>query len=136
LSAQPGATFLEGPTTAATDANRIVISCAAGRVAYALIFRIANGGLFAHDRPVALSLHDLSENLPRLDAYAMESKESAFPLLIRVQTGSDPVRAFEAADWMILLGSLDAYARERIRQNIAEFDEEAAAVSQLLGRMG
>src|SRR4051812_26383513 len=87
-----------------TGPVHIAISGAAGRIGYSLIFRIANGGLFGPDHPVALSLLDLPEALPRLEARAMELRDCAFPLLAGVRIGTDPVRAFEGADWVILLG--------------------------------
>ncbi len=61
-----------------TEPIRIAISGAAGRVGYSLAFRIANGGLFGHDHPVALSLLDLPEARPWLEACAMELKDSFF----------------------------------------------------------
>ena len=39
-----------------TEPIRIAVTGAAGRISYALLFRIANGGMFGMDRPVALSL--------------------------------------------------------------------------------
>ena len=72
---------------------RIAISGAAGRIGYSLLFRIANGGLFGHEQPVALSLLDLPERLPRLEACAMELRDCAFPAAgrpaDRVRSGAD-----------------------------------------------
>jgi malate dehydrogenase len=89
------------PTTAPI---RVAISGAAGRIAYALIFRIANGGLFGHEHDVALSLFDLPESVARLEARAMELKDCAFPLLRDVRISTHPAQAFQGADWVILLG--------------------------------
>jgi malate dehydrogenase len=89
---------------ATTGPIRIAISGAAGRIGYSLIFRIANGGLFGHEQSVELSLLDLPETHPRLEARAMELKDCAFPLLAGVRIAPDPVQAFEGADWVILLG--------------------------------
>ena len=38
---------------------RIAITGAAGQIGYAMLFRIASGGLFGPDQPVALSLLDV-----------------------------------------------------------------------------
>jgi malate dehydrogenase len=89
------------PTTAPI---RVAISGAAGRIAYALMFRIANGGLFGHDHDVSLSLLDLPEAIVKLEARAMELKDCAFPLLDDVRIGTDPAEVFQGADWVILLG--------------------------------
>jgi malate dehydrogenase len=89
---------------ATTRPIRIAISGAAGRVAYALLFRIANGGLFGKEQPIALSLLDLPERLNVLEAHALELRECAFPLLHDLRFGSDSVQMFREADWVILLG--------------------------------
>jgi malate dehydrogenase len=82
----------------------VAVSGAAGRIAYSLVFRIAAGGLFGPDQPVALSLLDLPVALPQLRACEMELKDCAFPLLTGLSSGIDPRRAFEGAHWIILLG--------------------------------
>ena len=82
----------------------VAISGAAGRVAYALLFRIANGGLFGKEQPIALSLLDLPERLNLLEGRAAELRECAFPLLHGLRFGSDQVQMFREADWVILLG--------------------------------
>ena len=83
---------------------RVAISGAAGRVAYALLFRIASGGLFGKEQPIALSLLDLPERLNLLEGRAAELRECAFPLLHGLRFGSDQVQMFREADWVILLG--------------------------------
>ena len=70
---------------ATTEPTRIAISGAAGRIGYSLLFRIANGGLFGHDHPVALSLLDLPEAIQQLEACAMELKDCSFSLLTHLR---------------------------------------------------
>ncbi len=83
---------------------QIAVSGAAGRISYALLFRIANGGMFGADRPVALSLLEVPAALPMLDVIMMELEDSNFPLLRSVRASSDPAEAFAGADWVILTG--------------------------------
>ncbi len=83
---------------------RVAISGAAGQVAYALLFRLANGGLFGKEQPVTLSLLDTPEKFDVLEARALELRDCAFPLLHGPRFGSDPVQMFHEADWIILLG--------------------------------
>jgi malate dehydrogenase len=40
---------------------RVAVSGAAGRIAYSLVFRIAAGGLYGRDQPVAPRLLELPE---------------------------------------------------------------------------
>ena len=103
---------------ATTDLIRVAISGAAGRIASALIFRIANGGLFGHDHHVSLNLLDLPEKLPRLDAWAMELRDCAFPMLAELRIGTDPVRMFQGADWVILLAGKPYQSDPHYRLNL------------------
>jgi malate dehydrogenase len=88
-----------------TDPIRISLTGAAGRISYALVCRIAAGAMFGPDQPVALSLLDVPEMMPLLDATMMELDDCAFPLLSSVRTSTDAVEAFSDADWILLLGS-------------------------------
>jgi malate/lactate dehydrogenase len=96
---------------------RIAITGAGGQIGYALIFRIAAGGLFGPNQPVCLRLLDLPEVESRLRASQMELFDCGFPLLHDVRIGTDPATMFEGADWLIMLGShLDpTHSTERLR---------------------
>lgn len=105
---------------------RIAITGAAGQIGYAMLFRIASGGLFGPDQPVALSLLDVDIQLPQPDGKTkpmsealggtiMELDDCAFPLLTDVKAsfqapGSNDLsatnEAFRDADWVILVGGL------------------------------
>lgn len=118
-----------------TEPIRIAISGAAGRIGYALIFRIAAGGIFGRDQPVSLSLLDVPESVPILQANEMELKDSALPLLDGVSINTDPIRAFADADWVILLGGhpLGRKYTDRIdlvRENGPIFVDHGRAINQ------
>lgn len=83
---------------------RVAVSGAAGRIAYALAFRIAGGGMFGPNQPVSLRLLDVPEALDPLRALEMELRDCAQLLLNDVSSTTDSIRAFEGADWIFLLG--------------------------------
>jgi malate dehydrogenase len=117
-----------------SDPIRVAISGAAGRIGYALIFRIAAGGLFGREQRVSLNLQDLPEHLPLLRADEMELRDCAFPLLHEVRVESDPLAAFEAADWVILLASAPYTPEIRrrsdwIRSNVPTYVELGRAIN-------
>jgi malate dehydrogenase len=85
---------------------RVALTGAGGQICYSLLFRIAAGAFFGPEQPVELSLLETPEMLPRLDAVQMELFDCAFPLLARLRATSDPVEAFEHAQWVILIGSV------------------------------
>ncbi len=120
---------------AITRPIHVAISGAAGRVAYALFFRIANGGLFGRDQPVTLSLLDLPDRRNVLEAHAMELRDCAFPLLRELRFGTEPVKMFRDADWVVLLGGkrLDSNTQSRmdlLHQNAPVMIDHARAINQ------
>ena len=119
-----------------TEPIRIAIAGAGGRIGYSLVFRIANGGLFGQEQPVALSLLELPDALPRLEACAMELHDCAFPLLADLRFGSDPLRMFAGADWAILAGGKpfrpDVRVRfDLLRDNAPIMIDHARAINQV-----
>ncbi len=85
---------------------RIAVTGAGGQIGYALIFRIASGGLFGPEQPVALSLLEITPALPSLNGTLMELDDCAFPLLADVKATDKAEEAFAGADWVILVGGL------------------------------
>src|SRR5258708_1827373 len=85
-----------GPPTM-TAPIRIAVTGAGGQIGYALIFRIASGGLFGPDQPVALSLLEITPALPALNGTLMELDDCAFPLLADVKATDKAEEAFAAA---------------------------------------
>ena len=87
-------------STKTLDTSRpihVAISGAAGRVGYALLFRIANGGLFGKEQPIALSLLDLPDRLDLLEARRWNCGTVLFPCCMAC--GSAPTRCRCSAKW-------------------------------------
>lgn len=84
---------------------RVTVTGAAGRVAYALLFRIASGGMLGRDQPVELVLFDLPRELGATQGVATELGDCAFPLLAGVVATDDPARAFADTRIAILVGA-------------------------------
>ena len=55
-----------------TTPIRIAVTGAGGQIGYALIFRVASGGLFGPDQPVSLRLLEITPALPALNGTLME----------------------------------------------------------------
>lgn len=113
---------------------RVAVTGAGGRISYALLFRIANGGMFGASQPVALSLLEVPEAGPRLEATVMELDDCNFPLLQSVHTSTDPAEAFSGADWVFLIGSAP-YRAERnrlevLRANGPIFQAQGRAINE------
>jgi malate dehydrogenase len=115
---------------------RIAVSGAAGRIAYSLVFRIANGGMFGPQQPVSLRLLDVPEAADPLRACELELRDCASPLLAELSSTTDPRRAFEGADWIILLGGKPFSPERRnrldlLRHNAPIMVEHGRAINQV-----
>lgn len=66
--------------------KKIVVTGAAGQIAYSLLWRIANGDVYGKDVPVELNLLEIPAALGATEGVAMELLDSAFPLLKAINT--------------------------------------------------
>ena len=116
---------------------RIAVTGAGGQIGYALIFRIASGGLFGPDQPVSLRLLEITPALPSLNGTLMELDDCAFPLLKDVVATDQTTTAFEGADWVILVGGLprkEGMSRaDLIRANGPIFTGQGKAINEAAG---
>jgi malate dehydrogenase len=85
----------------------VAVTGAAGQIGYALLFRIASGGMLGPDQPVALHLLEIPDEKAQkaLRGVMMELDDCAFPLLASQQAFSDPVQAFRDIDIALLVGA-------------------------------
>lgn len=115
---------------------RVAVTGAAGQIGYALVFRIAAGDLFGPDQPVILQLLELPLEKPMaaLQGVAMELEDCAFPLLRGMVLTSDTEKAFEGANWCLLVGSKPRgpgmERNDLIRENGPIFTGQGRAIAQ------
>jgi malate dehydrogenase len=118
-------------------AIRVAVTGAGGQIGYALIFRIASGGLFGPEQPVSLGLLEITPALPALNGTLMEMEDCAFPLLESVKATDKAEEAFAGADWVILVGGLprkEGMSRaDLIRANGPIFTGQGKAVNDVAG---
>lgn len=85
---------------------RVAVTGAAGQIGYALLFRIAAGGIFGPDQPVILHLIEIEPALPALGGVVMELDDCAFPLLKGVVPTATLDEGFRGVNWALLVGSV------------------------------
>jgi len=88
-----------------TDPVRIAITGAAGQICYSMLFRIASGGMYGPDQPVALQLLEIPQAMGVLEAVKMELDDCAFPLLAETICTDDPKTAFTNIDSALFVGA-------------------------------
>lgn len=88
------------------DPIRVLVTGAAGQLAYSLIPIIAKGHVFGEDQPVILHLLDLPKMMGVLNGVVMELVDCAFRLLQEVIATDEEKTAFTDIDVAFLVGSL------------------------------
>ena len=88
-----------------THPIKVAITGAAGQIGYALLCRIARGGLSGPDQPVKLGLLEITPALGALNGVMMELNDCAFPLVKGIVATDNAEVAFKDADFAILVGA-------------------------------
>lgn len=83
----------------------VVITGAAGNIAYSAIFRVASGQMLGNDQPVNLKLIDIEPAMNALKGVMYELEDCAFPLLNSITTTYDLNQGFEECDYALLIGA-------------------------------
>jgi malate dehydrogenase len=83
----------------------VTVTGAAGQIGYALLFRIAAGGLLGPDTPVRLRLLEIEPALKAAEGTAMEVDDCAFPLLTGIDITADARAAFDGTSVALLVGA-------------------------------
>ncbi|HXD61981.1 MAG TPA: malate dehydrogenase [Lacisediminihabitans sp.] len=84
---------------------KVTVTGAAGQIGYALLFRIASGGMLGDGTPVSLRLLEIPQAVKAAEGVAMELDDGAFPLLQSVDVFDDARAAFDGANVALLVGS-------------------------------
>ena len=77
----------------------IAITGAAGRISYALLYRVAAGELLGPDQPINLQLLEVTSEMPVLKGIVMELNDCIFPLLNNI------IIKCHQADYVFMLGA-------------------------------
>ncbi|WOP18751.1 malate dehydrogenase [Raineyella sp. LH-20] len=83
---------------------KVAVTGGAGHIAYSLLFRIINGQLLGN-RPIQLSLLEITPAMKALEGVAMEIEDCASPLVAGVDLSDDPNVAFDGANICLLVGA-------------------------------
>lgn len=84
----------------------VVITGAAGQIAYSLLYQIAAGTVFGPEQPINLRLLDIPPMMKVLDGVVMELEDLALPLLREVLPTAEPAKAFNNVAAAFLVGAM------------------------------
>ena len=84
--------------------TKVVVTGAAGNIAYSLLWRIAAGDVFGEE-PVDLTLLEIPDAVRAAEGTAMELADSALPLVHSIEVTDDATKAFDGAEAAFLVGA-------------------------------
>tara|TARA_B100000963_G_scaffold72866_1_gene60947 strand:+ start:545 stop:1543 length:999 start_codon:yes stop_codon:yes gene_type:complete len=84
---------------------KVVVTGAAGQIAYSLIPRLVDGNTFG-DKKVDLALVEIPQAVEKLKGLVMELEDSYFPNMGQVTYSDNFEEASKGADWFLLVGSI------------------------------
>jgi len=117
------------------DPVNVAVTGASGQIGYSLLFRIASGAMLGNDVPINLQLLELPGAMKALEGVVMELKDCAFPQLRNVTISSDPKKAFEGANYALLVGAKPrTKGMERadlLKENAKIFEEQGKALNEV-----
>lgn len=85
---------------------RVVVTGAAGQIAYSILYMIAKGDVFGRNQPLILHLLDIPPMMGVLEGVVMELADCALPLLVQVIPTTDPNVAFKDVSAAFLVGAM------------------------------
>jgi len=86
--------------------KRVLITGAAGQIAYSLVFLVARGDMLGPDQPIILHLLDIPQAVEGLQGVVLELEDCALPLLRGVVATTDVKEAFSDVDYALMVGAM------------------------------
>lgn len=84
----------------------VVVTGAAGQIAYSLLYIVAKGDVFGPNQPIILRLLDIPPMMGVLEGVVMELADCALPLLKEVIPTDDPIVGFKDVSAAFLVGAM------------------------------
>merc|ERR1711962_64212 len=113
---------------------RVVVTGAAGQIAYSLLYQVASGYVFGMDQPLILHLLDIPVAMGSLGGVVMEIQDCAMPLVKDVVATDDPNVAFKDVDAAFLVGAMPRKEgmerKDLLAMNVKIFKVQGQALDQ------
>lgn len=116
------------------DVIRVVVTGAAGQIAYSLLYQIAKGDVFGHNQKLALHLLDIPPMMGVLQGVVMELQDCALPLLQEVIPTDSVDMAFKDVDAAFLVGAMPRREgmerKDLLAANVKIFKDQGEALDK------
>jgi len=118
----------------AKEPIHVVVTGAAGQIAYSILYMIAKGDVFGRDQPLVLHLLDIPPMMGVLEGVVMELADCALPLLVQVIPTADPAIAFKDVSAAFLVGAMPRKEgmerKDLLSANVKIFKVQGEALDQ------
>jgi len=116
------------------DPVRVVITGAAGQIAYSLIHQICNGDVFGKEQPVILHLLDITPMMGVLQGVVMEIEDTSLPLVKGVVPTDSEETAFKDVDVALFVGAMPRKEgmerKDLLNANVKIFKSQGTAMDK------
>ncbi|CAF0899470.1 unnamed protein product [Didymodactylos carnosus] len=113
---------------------RILITGAAGQIAYSLLYQICSGDVFGQDQEVIVNLLDITPMLGVLQGVVMEIEDCALPLVKGVFPMDKEDEAFKDVDVAIFVGAMPRKEgmerKDLLSANVKIFKSQGIAIEK------
>nr|XP_054759015.1 malate dehydrogenase, cytoplasmic-like [Lytechinus pictus] len=113
---------------------RVLVTGAAGQIAYSLLYSIGKGDVFGPEQTLELVLLDIPQMMTVLGGVVMELQDCSLPLVQKITETSDAKEAFTDVDFAVLVGAMPRReGMERsdlLKANVKIFESQGKAIDQ------
>ncbi|XP_014250216.1 malate dehydrogenase, cytoplasmic [Cimex lectularius] len=113
---------------------RVVVTGAAGQIAYSLIYQLAKGDVFGENQPLYLHLLDIPPMMEVLEGVVMEIFDCALPLVKGIVPTTDLSVAFKDVDAAFMVGSMPRKKgmerKDLLSANVKIFKDQGQALDK------
>lgn len=114
---------------------KVVVTGAAGQIAYSLLFSVAKGDVFGKDQTLELLLLDITPMMEVLNGVVMELQDCAIPLVKNIVATDDPNVAFKDVDAAFMVGAMPRREgmerKDLLKANVKIFKGQAESIENL-----
>lgn len=111
---------------------KVLVTGAAGQIAYSLLYSVAKGDVFGKDQPIILVLLDITPMMEVLKGVVMELQDCALPLVQEMIPTDKVEEAFKDIDAALLVGAMPRREgmerKDLLAANVKIFQEQGKAL--------
>eukprot|EP01083_Nonionella_stella_P096226 270428_1 len=117
---------------------KVLVTGAAGNIAYSILFGIGRGKLLGPTQPIELFLLDIPPMANKMKGVVMELQDCAFPLITKLVATTDYKTAFTDIDVALLIGARPRgkgmVRADLLKANASIFEGQGKAIEQYASR--